>query len=176
MISMTILRRAVTAMTIALMATAAVAPIAWTVAVRLDVIRSARVLTGSMTPEIPAGSLVVGTPAEPQDLRIGEVIIFRPPSPFGEPGTLPVVHRIHDVAEVDGVVHVHTKGDANELPDPWTLDADRTTIYQVRAAVPGAGRAVELAGRSSVQVGLALPVLLLAAWALKRVWKDTRTP
>jgi signal peptidase I len=176
MISMTILRRAVTATTIVLMATAAITPIAWTVAVRLDAIRSARVLTGSMTPAIPAGSLVVGTPAEAQDLRVGQVIIFRPPSPFGEPGMLPVVHRIHDLAKSDGVVQVHTKGDANELPDPWTLDADRTTIFQVRAAVPGAGRAVELAGRSSGQVALALPVLLVATWALKRIWKGATTP
>jgi signal peptidase len=149
----------------------AVIPLAWTAAARADLVRSARVLTGSMAPDMPAGSLALGTPAQAEDLQTGDVIMFRPPPPFGEPGGLPVVHRVVEVADVHGIVEVHTQGDANDLPDPWSLDAGRTTIYKVRLALPGVGRGVEFAGRGSAQVLLALPVLLLTGWGLRLIWK-----
>jgi signal peptidase I len=169
---MKLLRRALSVTALMVLLAGAVIPLAWTAAARADLVRSARVLTGSMAPHMPEGSLALGTPAQAEDLKTGDVIMFRPPPPFGEPGGLPVVHRVDEIAEVNGIVEVHTKGDANDLPDPWSLDAGRSTIYKVRVVLPGVGRGVEFAGRSSAQVLMALPVLLLAACVLRLIWRS----
>lgn len=69
------------------------------------------VQTGSMSPTIPAGDLVVDRP--PGDpLKPGNVITFR----HGNGQEL-VTHRITDIT-ADGI---HTKGDANRSEDVWTV-------------------------------------------------------
>jgi signal peptidase I len=96
-----------------------------------------QVITGSMQPTIPIGSLVVTERVPVNQLRVGDIIVF--PNPDNSKET--IVHRIvwmgHDQ---QGDVLVRTKGDYNALPDGWTLsrpadaDADRVTLI-----IPGAG-------------------------------------
>jgi signal peptidase len=167
----TTLRRLAAAIALVVPIAMGCAAVAWTVAVRSDCVRSARILTGSMTPGVPEGSLVVGTPSSPEKLRVGQIIMFRPPAPYGEPGDVPVVHRVVAVSRHGTEIAVRTKGDANRLPDPWIFDAQNTTVYQVRVAWPGVGRLVEVAGRSSGQTLLALPVLFTTPWLLRSIWR-----
>ncbi len=73
------------------------------------------VLTSSMEPGLPPGSLVVVKPTDPADVRIGSIITFQWES--GNP-TL-VTHRVVGViAESDGDLAFTTKGDNNDQPDP----------------------------------------------------------
>ncbi|MET0161219.1 MAG: signal peptidase I [Microbacteriaceae bacterium] len=73
------------------------------------------VLTGSMEPGLPPGSLVVVKPTDPADVRIGSIITYQ-----WEPGqpTL-VTHRVTEVvSNSDGTVTWTTQGDNNDAPDP----------------------------------------------------------
>lgn len=72
------------------------------------------VLTGSMRPGMPPGSLVVTRPVEAADLKVGDAITFqiRP----GEPEV--VTHRITAVARtLGGETLFTTQGDANPVSD-----------------------------------------------------------
>jgi signal peptidase len=74
------------------------------------------VLTGSMTPSYPAGTLVIVKPTDVQQIKIGDVVTYQIAS--NQPAV--VTHRIIQVIEpttADGSVSFITKGDANSLPD-----------------------------------------------------------
>ena len=77
------------------------------------------VRTGSMSPAIPVGALVVATRASADDLNPGDVIVFQRPD---RPGMM-VVHRIDAVEQrASGPVFI-TRGDANASPDRWEVPA-----------------------------------------------------
>jgi signal peptidase len=69
------------------------------------------VKSGSMEPTLKVGDVIVIEPAAPQDINIGDVIVFWNPWY----GNL-VVHRVvHKTDE-----GVYTRGDANAGTDPWS--------------------------------------------------------
>jgi len=74
------------------------------------------VLSGSMSPVINTGDLIVDDPvtrAQAEHMHVGQIISF-----FAEPGSQMVItHRIVKVTSVDGQVAYMTKGDANNAPD-----------------------------------------------------------
>ncbi len=86
---------------------------------RLYPFQSFYVRTGSMSPAIPVGSLVVATRASAAELKPGDVIVFqRPDRP-----QMMVVHRIAAVEHTaSGPVFI-TQGDANGSPDAWVVPA-----------------------------------------------------
>lgn len=72
------------------------------------------VLTGSMRPGLPPGSLVVTRPVAPEQLRTGNAITYQISS--GEPEV--VTHRIISVSTTLGGERLFTaQGDANPSPD-----------------------------------------------------------
>ncbi len=87
------------------------------------------VLTGSMTPSYPAGTLVVVKPTDVQQIRIGDVITYQIAS--NQPAV--VTHRVIQIVEPNtpgGAESFITKGDANSLPD-----ASPVKPVQVRGVV-----------------------------------------
>ncbi len=66
------------------------------------------VVSGSMEPEIPVGSLIVVGPAQPEDVAEGEIIAF-------QSGDSVVTHRVVQNKKLEG--EIITKGDANEKED-----------------------------------------------------------
>jgi len=75
------------------------------------------VYTGSMQPAISVGSVVVIKPADPETLKIGDIICFR----LSEPTS--ITHRIFNITD-EGFI---TKGDANEDPDQWIVKKENVT-------------------------------------------------
>lgn len=72
------------------------------------------VLTGSMRPHLPPGTLVVVKPIDPQYLRIGEVATYQLES--GEPEV--VTHRVSAIgASLGGEEQFIFRGDANNTDD-----------------------------------------------------------
>lgn len=72
------------------------------------------VLTGSMQPGLPPGTLVVVRPVEPEQLGVGDVITYQLRS--GEPTV--VTHRVVGVGyDGAGELSLQTQGDANDVPD-----------------------------------------------------------
>lgn len=69
------------------------------------------VVSGSMEPAIPVGSLVMSKEVEPSELEVGDVIVFYTASHIDTPVTHRVVENRIDEREVI------TKGDANSSND-----------------------------------------------------------
>lgn len=79
------------------------------------------VRSGSMSPAIPTGSVVLYHKVEASRLKTGDVIVFT------EPGTTTMVtHRIYAVKNGPTGRYFETKGDANALPDDWKVPAKGT--------------------------------------------------
>lgn len=120
------------------------------------------VLTGSMTPEIPVGAVVIVRPVDPQTLDVGDVITYQK-----DPGkSAYVTHRIIEIHQDTNPVTLTTKGDANR-----GADLDPIPVTSVRGkvlfSVPYLG-AVKNA-ISTGGAGLMLLVLGLAAYALLQI-------
>lgn len=132
--------------------------------------RTLTMLTGSMRPHYPPGSVVLVTAEKPSSLRPGQVVTFVAPTEDRRV----VTHRVVSVRYAkDGRPIIETKGDANNGKDPWgeALVTD-DTVWRARAAVPYAGRAIVWLRQPRVRVLLvwALPAVLLA-WILASVWR-----
>ena len=128
------------------------------------------VLTQSMEPGIPQGSVVVVRPVAPSQLHVGDVITFSSSGPPYETLT----HRIASVERDGETFAFQTKGDANLLADPWKV------VYQQRAGmvqwvVPLAGYALMAASTAPVRLGLGIGFVgaLSAGW-LALVWRRPR--
>ena len=84
------------------------------------------VLTGSMRPDLPPGTMVVVRPVDPAELSVGDVITYQLRS--GEPEV--VTHRIIETVVTPDGLEFRTQGDANDAPDP-----DLVRAVQVRGEV-----------------------------------------
>ena len=74
------------------------------------------VLTESMEPRLKIGSLVVTVPVEPDTIKIGDIITFRPTTG----GRTMITHRVIGI-EQNSPLRFETMGDANIRPDPDTV-------------------------------------------------------
>jgi signal peptidase len=72
------------------------------------------VLTQSMEPGLPPGTLVVIRPTPVDDIRVGDVITYQISS--GEAAV--VSHRVISKTYADGELTFVTQGDNNDAPDP----------------------------------------------------------
>lgn len=85
------------------------------------------VLTGSMVPTYPPGSLVVVRPVDPESIQTGDAITYQLES--GKPAV--VTHRVVSQGyDGNGEIVLRTQGDANEDPDPKPVK-----VAQVKGAV-----------------------------------------
>lgn len=72
------------------------------------------ILTGSMTPKYPPGTLVVVKPIDTDDITIGTVVTYQLSS--GKPTV--VTHRVVGIVRgSDNALRFRTQGDANDAPD-----------------------------------------------------------
>jgi signal peptidase I len=126
------------------------------------------VRSGSMSPAIPVGALVVATRASAGDLLPGDVIVFHRPD---QPKML-VVHRIAAVEESpSGRVFV-TKGDANAGPDGWQIPASGDG-WQARYSISRAGFVVGwLHAAVSRRGWLATLAIFAAVYSLIVIWRS----
>lgn len=81
-------------------------------------IKAYTVLTGSMEPAIPVGSMVFARDIKVSELNIGDIITFSSPS---DPKKV-IVHRIFSVKDNDTFRTFTTKGDNNDGIDNWIVD------------------------------------------------------
>jgi signal peptidase I len=81
-------------------------------------LRIDNVLSGSMSPVLERGTLVISLPVKPETIQKGDIIVFRQ-IPVGE---RPMVHRVIDIRRNSPLQFV-TKGDALANPDPLTVPA-----------------------------------------------------
>ena len=86
------------------------------------------VTAGSMSPTLMEGDLVTLTPANIEDVEVGDVIVFK--SWISWPDEKLVIHRVVEIKESWGKSALVTKGDANEwtdqsgphIPEPYVTE------------------------------------------------------
>jgi len=127
------------------------------------------IVSGSMTGTYDRGSLVLDEVVPVGELKVGDVITYMPPA-----GDHLITHRIAWIGhDPSGARAYRTKGDANEVADPWTFRLDEPTQARVTAGVPYVGYALMALGRRDVRtLVIALPALLIALVTLAGLWKQ----
>jgi signal peptidase len=129
-------------------------------------------LTGSMSPNYPVGSVLVVREQPVERLRTGQVITYQIPVDDHRV----VSHRVLDVKRGDdGAYIVKTKGDANNGPDPWVARIDDEKVWTVRGVVPYAGHALLRLRTPSYRPFLLYGVpAALVLWTLAGIWRAPR--
>lgn len=130
------------------------------------------VLSGSMAPAIPTGSVLIALPVSPTSLKVGDVIVYNR-SDVSES----VTHRIVQVNDdVAGKPSFITKGDANSTPDSWTVQYNGNTAGKVVLSVPFLGYAYHAVGSPRGRlIFLVVPVLVLTLLWLAEIWRPSHT-
>ncbi|WP_182526644.1 signal peptidase I [Nocardioides dongkuii] len=120
------------------------------------------VLTGSMEPNLPPGTLIVTEQVPAQDIEIGEVVTFQIES--GKPQV--VTHRVIATRQDrDGRPEFLTQGDANPIPDQGWRPAEsvRGVLWY---AVPKLGHANNILTGDQRQFGVYVVAGALVLYAL----------
>lgn len=132
--------------------------------------RTMTVMSGSMVPTIATGDAVVSRPVVARSLRPGDVATFRDPEGTGRL----ITHRVLSVEATKTKVHVTTRGDANNTSESWDVATDGR-VGRVLYRVPRVGFLLVPASSPFGRLLLVgLPVVLLGALALVRVWRTER--
>ncbi|NQX25977.1 signal peptidase I [Microbacteriaceae bacterium VKM Ac-2854] len=144
----------------------------------LGLVRFVPVLSNSMAPQMPTGSLAVTVPVPQGEIAAGDVIVFTDPDDAGKR----VIHRVADLFPADeaaqlvgwqpGMIALHTKGDNNEYADPWILTIADAQVWRRSAVVPYLGWPTIAFGDPRSRVALfGVGGALVAAWLLAAIWR-----
>jgi len=142
------------------------------VAPQLAGYRSFTVRSGSMTPAIETGDVVVTRPISPLSARVGDVVTFVDPEGTGKLFS----HRVQSVRAVGDQVAFVTRGDANTSTEHWRVPASGS-IGRVAYRIPKVGYALSWVDSAPARLALiAIPALLLLLAALLRIWRPAAEP
>jgi signal peptidase len=120
------------------------------------------VLSGSMSPAIDPGDVVVVDRTDPSTIDEGDVITFV----RGDSET-PTTHRVVGVRGSNGRFTFETKGDANEDPDPQPVP-ESSVLGRVVLTIPYIGHVIRFANTAVGGILLfALPLGLLAVTEIR---------
>jgi len=127
------------------------------------------VLTDSMYPVIESGDLIICRTAEPEEIRVGDVIAFFDPAGNG---TTIVTHRVTEVTEEGW----RTKGDNNNTEDRLTVKPEKLVARYNGTRIAGAGNvALFMQTAPGLIVCVVLPMLLLIGYdaVRRRMYEKT---
>jgi signal peptidase len=132
--------------------------------------RSFTVRSGSMTPAIETGDVLVTEPVAPLEAKVGDVVTFLDPEGSGRL----ISHRVQSLRRVGDAVSFVTRGDANTSTEHWNVPADGS-VGKVVYRVPRVGYVLVWAGTVPARIGLiVVPALLLSWIAPSRIWRPAR--
>jgi signal peptidase len=125
------------------------------------------VLTGSMQPMIEPGDLAVATSKPIDQVQPGDVVVFHPP---GDQRL--IVHRVVKVTPSEFGPTIQTKGDDNDVTDPWKAQLQGDLAWEVDRVVPKVGHLAVLAKRPNVRfIAIALATAVFLFVAMQSIWK-----
>ena len=115
-----------------------------------------RVLSDSMAPSFHRGDVLMVKPFAKTELRQGQVVIL----PNVDKDGSQYVHRLINVQIKGKSVKVETKGDANPVKDPWTLNIKSNEVPLVIGQLPTAKLPIVDLSRNQIMIFLGLLVVL----------------
>ena len=123
------------------------------------------ILSGSMTPTIGVGDVVVDRSIAPLEARVGDIVTFKSP---GNSSRL-ITHRVIHMRAAGDTVSFVTRGDANTGVERWSVPVDGR-IGRVLYRIPKVGYVANVAGsRLGRLLFLVLPATLLGVAELRRL-------
>lgn len=126
-------------------------------------IRSFVVLSGSMQPTLPVGSIIFTK--DIPSYRVGEMITF-------QNGSVPVTHRIIDTQMKDTLINYKTQGDANSDPD-GQLVSKNEIIGKVFYHIPYIGKITSLLKTlPGFLIFIVLPALIFIIFEIINIKKE----
>ncbi|AQM59011.1 signal peptidase I [Clostridium baratii] len=111
------------------------------------------VLTGSMSPTINPGSLIIVKEIDNSEVKAGDIITFK-----GTSTSNLTTHRVVEVIEKDNNIKFQTKGDANDVLDPMLVDGN-LLVGKVVFNVPYMGKVMSFINQYRVII-----VILIIAY------------
>jgi signal peptidase len=144
----------------------------------LGITRFVPVLSNSMAPGMPVGSLAITEPATRADVAVGDVVVFT--APLGP--RVRVIHRVTRVFGPDDAdqlqdwsadrLAIQTKGDNNPAGDPWIVTIGDDAVWRRSAVVPVLGWPFVWMGDPTLRlIAFAVAGAGVTAWALSIVWR-----
>jgi signal peptidase len=132
---------------------------------RMLVIRS-----GSMTPTLPVGDVIVSRPVRPSGVGAGDIVTFRDPALRNAL----VTHRVVSKTTRGETVAFVTKGDANTAVEHWNISSTGTLGKEV-VTLPALGRMLA-AVESPIALTIAVALLILCGLykVLRSIWRNDR--
>jgi signal peptidase len=123
--------------------------------------------SGSMSPALAPGDLLITHDAPAASVRIGEIVSFHDAALGGKLVTHRVVGTHTSAERVDFL----TRGDANKASESWSV-ARNGSVEALDFRVAGVGRAIAwMTDPVARTVMLALVALVLGAALLRRIWR-----
>lgn len=172
------LARSATALTGAVMTTISVVIAAVFILSFVGFARFVPVLSDSMAPDMPKGSLAVMRPMPQDSVTAGDVIVFTAP----DGSHRRVIHRVQHVYGVEEAEQIRnwtadrafllTKGDNNAQADPWLLTLGDDTLWKQASVAPMLGwPAIWFSDPLSRVIAFMLGGAAVAGWALVLIWR-----
>ena len=134
------------------------------------------IVTGSMDPALPRGSIVYDELTPVEDLEVGDVITFVPPPEYHIDQS--VTHRIVAIetgaanSNAPGEPIIRTQGDANTAPDAWELVLDNPRQPRVAHHLAWIGYVYMALDHRWVQLlVVGLPALLIVIVLVVSLWR-----
>jgi signal peptidase I len=128
------------------------------------------VRSGSMIPALQVGDLVIVDDIAAREMAVGDIVTFDDPEGRGDT----ITHRVVGITAAGGVLHVETKGDANELGESWSIGAEQT-VGRNTVRVPEVGGVVAFAHERTRWI-LGVVGVACAAMVLLRTPRPRRRP
>jgi signal peptidase I len=123
-------------------------------------------VSNSMAPHHPVGSVVVTIQTPTPELIVGDVVKLPLPDKSGHH----YVHRVVGIDRTSEVTSYVTKGDNNKRADPWALQILSPTTPRVIATVPLVGHLNTITSPRTSQLVLSSAVGVFAVIAINRAF------
>lgn len=88
------------------------------------------VMSGSMSPIINTDDNIISKYVKYEDIQIGDIITYKCTADDSQYKNAIIIHRVIDKTDE----YIKTKGDANEVEDPWNVNPDdiiSVAIYNI---------------------------------------------
>jgi signal peptidase len=122
------------------------------------------VLSGSMEPAIPTGSILVSRTVASDSINVGDIITFS-----GSGKGRFITHRVTAIERTNGIVFT-TKGDANNAEDPYPVPAENV-VGKVLVHIPFLGFLFSFVKTPfGMILTLVLPGLFIIGLELREIW------
>lgn len=128
------------------------------------------VRSGSMTPAVRTGDVIVARQIAPTEASVGEIVTFKDPAGGGEL----ITHRVRAIETSPEGIRFVTRGDANNSFERWSVPADGR-IGELAYRIPLLGFPLAAIGSTIGKLALiVVPSLVLLVLGLLRIWSPER--